>query len=169
MAVELELVKKLCKLMITANKGDHFHQLNMQFVAVERGLVRMKLPYSESIVGNPDTGVVYGGALTALLDTCCGMASCSVLDDLVLTPTMDLRIDYMGSAEPGKAIYAEAEVYRSSSSVIFTRGKAYQEDPRRPLAHCVANFFRLTGETAEQISNTFKPFLDTVEVDQWPV
>lgn len=165
MAVDLELVKKLCKLMISVNPGDHFHQLNMQFMAVERGVVRMKLPFSQRLVGNPDTGIIHGGALTALLDTCCGMAACSVADDIVLMPTMDLRIDYMGSAEPGKSVYAEAEVYRSAKSVIFARGKAYQEDPRRPLAHCVANFYRLSGDAAAEITQTFKPYLENVEVD----
>ncbi len=167
MAVDIVLVKKLSKLMVTANKGDHFHQLGLEFIHMETGACEMRLPYSPDIVGNPDTGVVHGGAITALLDTCCGMACASVLDDIGLTPTMDLRIDYMGAAEPGQDIYARADVYRSSQSVLFARGRAYtkgQED--RPAAHCIANFIRLDDEVLKNLSEQFRPFLDAVELDE---
>jgi len=165
-AVDILQVKKLSKLMVTANKGDHFHQLGLKFTSMNTGNCEMLLPYSDRIVGSPETGVVHGGAITALLDTCCGMACATVLDDIGLTPTMDLRIDYMGSAEAGHDIYARADVYRSSQSVLFARAKAYlkgQED--RPIAHCVANFIRLDEELLKNLSETFKPFLEGVEVD----
>ncbi|MCV6615349.1 MAG: PaaI family thioesterase [Cellvibrionaceae bacterium] len=166
MAVEINLVKKLAKLMVTANKGDHFHQLGLAFTTMETGVCEMVLPYSDRLVGNPETGVVHGGAITALLDTCCGMAAGSVLEGLGLTPTMDLRIDYMGAAEPGVDIHARADIYRSSQSVIFARARAYhqgQED--RPIAHCVANFIRLDPEVIKNISDSFMPFLEGVEAD----
>ncbi len=87
--------------------------------------------------------------MTALLDTACGYAACTTLNYLALTPTIDLRIDYMRPAEPGKAIYAEGEVYRTASNVIFTRGIAYQEDKSKPVAHAVANFAVMGSETFE--------------------
>lgn len=166
MPVDITLVKKLSKLMITANKGDHFQTLGLKFTAMETGYCEMHLPYGEHLVGNPETGVVHGGAITALLDTCCGMACATMLEDVGLTPTMDLRIDYMGIAKPGVDIYARADVYRSSQSVLFSRAKAYhkgQED--RPIAHCVANFIRLDDEVSKNLSKTFKPFLEGVESD----
>ena len=43
------------------------------------GRGRMRLPYSAQLVGNPDTGVVHGGVITALLDQACGMAVGSAL------------------------------------------------------------------------------------------
>ncbi len=166
MAVDIVLVKKLAKLMVSANKGDHFHQLGLEFTHLETGACEMRLPYNERIVGNPDTGVVHGGAITALLDTCCGMASATVLEDVGLTPTMDLRIDYMGVAEPGQDIYARADIYRSSQSVLFARGRAYTKGCEdRPVAHCVANFIRLDDEVLKNLSEQFKPFLEAVEVD----
>lgn len=166
MPVDITLVKKLSKLMITANPGDHFQTLGMKFTGMATGSCDMLLPYGEHLVGNPDNGVVHGGAITALLDTCCGMASATMLEDVGLTPTMDLRIDYMGIAEPGVDIHARADVYRSSQSVLFCRAKAYhkgQED--RPIAHCIANFIRLDDEVLKGLSDTFKPFLEKVEID----
>ena len=58
------------------------------------------LPYSLQIVGNPETGVIHGGALTSLMDTACGMATLCVLPEFEVCPTLDLRIDYMHAAEP---------------------------------------------------------------------
>lgn len=110
--------------------------------ADEKGLV-LRLPYSESIIGNPVTGVVHGGAITTLMDTCCGISTVCFLPDFEICPTLDLRIDYMHPAEPGKDIFGFAECYRLSPTVIFTRGIAYQDDRNEPIAHVVGTFMRM--------------------------
>lgn len=118
--------------------------------ATEDGLV-LKLPYSELIVGNPETGVVHGGAITTLMDTCCGISAMCYLDEFEFCPTLDLRIDYMHPAEPGQPIYGFAECYRITSTVIFARGVAYQHDRNEPLAHVVGTFMRMgRGQYGEQ-------------------
>lgn len=149
--------------MAKANPGDHFHALGMRFTAVEEGGAKMQLPYSDAIVGNPETGVVHGGVITALLDSCCGFAAISCLDHLCFCPTLDLRIDYMGMAVPGRTIYAEARVYRSTRHVIFCRGKAYQDDPQKPLAYCVANFAQLDPEVVKNLDAQIVAVLDSME------
>lgn len=123
--------------------------------ADEQGLI-LKLPYSPAIIGNPVNGVVHGGAITTLLDTCCGISTVCYLPEFEICPTLDLRIDYMHPAEPGKAIYGFAECYRISSTVIFTRGIAYQDDREQPIAHVVGAFMRMgkpdgKGRLARQI------------------
>jgi uncharacterized protein (TIGR00369 family) len=148
--------RQLFELMVTANPGDHFHQLGLAIDAVDVGRVRIRLPYGTHLVGNPDTGVIHGGVLTTMLDTCCGFATVTALAQPELCPTMDLRIDYMRPATVGETLYAEGEVYRVTEQVIFTRGVAYHADRNKPVAHCVANFSRLdkaiAAEMAAQIS-----------------
>jgi uncharacterized protein (TIGR00369 family) len=39
-----------------------------------QGLI-LRLPYSPQIVGNPETGVIHGGAITTLMDTTCGIST----------------------------------------------------------------------------------------------
>ena len=95
------------------------------------------LPYSPQIVGNPQTGVIHGGALTSLMDTACGMSTLCVLPEFEVCPTLDLRIDYMHAAEPHKDVYGFAQCYRVTTDVIFARGFAYQDDPEQPIAHVV--------------------------------
>ena len=101
------------------------------------------LPYNQNIVGDPQTGVIHGGALTSLMDTACGMATLCVLPEFEVCPTLDLRIDYMHPAEPHKPVFGFAQCYRVTTDVIFTRGFAYQDDPQQPIAHVVGTFMRM--------------------------
>lgn len=117
--------------------------------ASEKGLT-LKLPYSEQIVGNPETGVIHGGAITTLLDTTCGISTVCVLPTFEVCPTLDLRIDYMHPAVPYEDVYGFAECYRVTSNVIFTRGIAYQKSPDQPIAHVVGAFMRMGKSLNEQ-------------------
>lgn len=129
---------------------NHCKLLDIQVLDVGFGRLKLVLPYSESIIGNPETGVIHGGALTTLMDTACGFAAICALDEPGICPTLDLRIDYMRPAEPGLAVIGNAEAYRISQNVIFARGVAYHEgDEANPIAHCMASFMRLDSKTAE--------------------
>lgn len=122
----------------------HSKVLGMELVDVAPDGIVVRMPYSEKIIGNPETGVIHGGAITTLMDQACGLAVAAALaPEFDITPTIDLRIDYMRPAEPGKDVYAFVEAYRKTRQVVFTRGIAYHEDRNRPIAHCVANFTRM--------------------------
>lgn len=102
----------------------------------------VRVPYADHLVGDPDTGVVHGGVLTALLDNACGLAvrPQDASTEGVALATLDLRIDYMGAAEPHKDILAEAVCYKRTRHIAFVRATAYQSSPQDPIATCVATF-----------------------------
>lgn len=138
----------------------HCKQLGITAVEAGRGRLKLALPYSEKIIGNPDTKVIHGGVLTTLMDTACGFAAVLGLDEPSIAPTLDLRIDYMCAATPGKTVIGEAIAYRVTSTVIFARGTAYHEDnPDKPIAHCTASFMRISAE-AKQAEETRKTGAD---------
>ncbi len=141
MNLKLAIFKPMLKLAM--ERTGHGAALGFELTRVGRGEVEMSFPYKEETVGNPVTGVVHGGVIVSLLDTCCGCAAISVLKRPSVTPTMDLRLDYMHPAEPGQPIYVSAKVYRDTSNVIFCRGSAWQDYPENPIAHCVATFMRV--------------------------
>jgi uncharacterized protein (TIGR00369 family) len=99
-----------------------------------------RLPYSEKLVGNPDTGVLHGGAITALLDGASGAAVFAALEEFVPIATLDLRIDYLRPAEPGRDVLARAHCYKMAKNVAFTRAVAYHDDEANPIAHSVGTF-----------------------------
>ena len=98
------------------------------------------VPYSDKLVGNPDTGVLHGGAITALLDAASGAAVFASLTDWVPIATLDLRIDYLRPAEPGRDVMAQASCYKMTKHVAFTRAVAYHDDPEHPIASSVGTF-----------------------------
>ncbi|MFT6916531.1 MAG: hypothetical protein ACJAWL_002871 [Motiliproteus sp.] len=168
MPAPLDKIRQLCQLMFTANPGDHFHALGIAFTDIQQGKIKSQLPYRHAIVGNPENGLIHGGALTALLDTSCGFAAVTALEQLTLCPTLDLRIDYMRPAKPGLTIYAEAEAYRVTANVIFCRGLAYQEDKNNPIAYCTANFTRMDAEVERTMSAQLEQLLETAGAASTP-
>ncbi|MBM3650625.1 MAG: PaaI family thioesterase [Alphaproteobacteria bacterium] len=118
----------------------HNKALGLKVVAVRRGFAAMQLEWREELVGNPETGVLAGGPLTAMLDGCCGMAVATMLKEAAPFATLDLRIDYVKPATPGQAVIAEAECYRITRSVAFTRAFAHHGDAKDPIAAAAGTF-----------------------------
>ncbi|MBM3645578.1 MAG: PaaI family thioesterase [Alphaproteobacteria bacterium] len=118
----------------------HNKALGIEVLDVSRGMASMRLAWRPELVGNPETGVLAGGPVTAMLDACCGMAVASMLDAPRPFATLDLRIDYVRPAVPGEPVIAEAECYRLTRSVAFTRAFAHQGDPKDPVAAAAGTF-----------------------------
>ena len=108
--------------------------LGGEILEIGGGKSRMRLPYAPHLVGNPDTGVVHGGVITAMLDQTCGVAVASALKEIMPFATLDLRIDYMKPAKPHVDIFVEAECLKVTHEVAFTRGIAYQTSRDEPIA-----------------------------------
>lgn len=106
----------------------------------EKGVATLSVAYRDELVGDPDTGVIHGGVISTLLDTGCGLAAITSTGMAGGIATLDLRIDYMRSAEPGKAIFARCECYRVTRSVAFARGVAFEDDPDNPVATAAGAF-----------------------------
>ena len=118
----------------------HAEEIGMRMHDAERGRSLITIPYDEKLVGDPETGVVHGGVVTTLLDTGCGVASISRTGLLGAIATLDLRIDYMRPAKPGKMLTAACECDRVTRSVAFARGVASDEDPDDPVATAAGAF-----------------------------
>lgn len=130
----------------------HSKALGLKIIAVRRGFGSMQLDWREELVGNPETGVLAGGPLTALMDSCCGMSVATMLKEPAPFATLDLRIDYVRPAEPGRAVIAEAECYRITRSVAFTRAFAHHGDAKDPIAAAAGTFMLGTKGQANRPS-----------------
>lgn len=131
--------------------------LGIEITRFEPGRIWGKVPYREDLIGDPETGVIAGGVITTLLDQVCGTAAVSGMRSPVPVATIDLRIDYMRPATPGRDVHAEAHCYKLGKSVAFVRAVAYDDTPDNPVAHAVAAFMVNSNNGRKMGANLRKP------------
>ena len=116
----------------------------------------LKVPYRPEMVGDPETGVIAGGVVTTLLDHASGQAVHAALSEWTSIATLDLRIDYMRPAQPGRDVLARAHCYKVTRSVAFVRAVAYEDDPDDPIAAAQAAFM-LDSSAGKKPGANLKP------------
>ena len=102
--------------------------------------VELGLPYSSALVGMPESGILASGPIISLMDMATSLAIWVRLGRFRHQATLDMRVDYLRPAAPGRDIVGRGECYGETRSVGFVRGVAHDGDPADPLAHVSATF-----------------------------
>ena len=118
----------------------HNAALGLQMERYDADRVIARLPWAPHLVGNPDEGILHGGAISAAMDALCGAAVFAVLADAMRIATLDLRIDYLRPASSGADVWCEATCYRVTRKIAFARGIAHQGDPTEAVASVAGTF-----------------------------
>jgi len=140
MAAPLDDAARLAAARNFSDAVPHNRALGIRPIAMSAGEACFELPYHPQLVGNPDTGVLHGGAITSLLDAASGAAVFATLEKWAPIATLDLRIDYLRQAEPARDVRCRATCYKMTRNVAFTRAIAYHDDEADPIASSVGTF-----------------------------
>lgn len=147
-----QLVEKWRQLTVIS---PYSRELGLTLHSVRPDWCVIKVPYDERLIGNPQTGVLHGGVVTALLDSCYGLAIFVRLNHLRGMATLDLRIDYLKPATPGRDVLGGAICYKLTHEFAFVRASAYHDSPDDPIATSVA-IFMFTGGPVLSLDEAFK-------------
>lgn len=132
--------------------SPHAVDLGIELVRIAPGEAVLRAAYREDLIGDPETGVMHGGVVTALLDHASGTAAFAGLGGDKATATLDLRLDYMRPATPGRDVIAEARTVKVSGLIAFVAAVAHDGDAEDPVATAHAAFMvtRVSQDAAER-------------------
>lgn len=125
--------------------SGHAGEIGLHYVAHGEDWAELRFDYKPQLAINTETGILASGPIISLIDSACGAAIMAKIRQLRPMATLDLRIDYVRAAPPGRSITARGTCYRISRSVAFVRCMAHDGDPDDPVAHALATFF-FTGD-----------------------
>jgi uncharacterized protein (TIGR00369 family) len=129
--------------------SPHAAALGFQLETITPNGASIRAPYREDLIGDPETRVLHGGVVTALLDHACGMAAFAAMGGKKANATLDLRLDYMRPARPGEDVLAEAECVKVSGLFAFVSAIAHDGNRDDPVARATAAFMvTKAGEAA---------------------
>lgn len=121
-------------------KYGHNGALGTYYVAHGADWVELALDYDQRFIGNPETGVLASGPIFSLMDMATSMSIWARTDIFRPQATLDMRVDYLRPATPGKTVFGRGECYRVARRIAFVRGQAHDGDPADPIANVAATF-----------------------------
>ena len=122
------------------NGRGHGGFVGLRYVNHGDDWIEIALPWRADLVGVAETGVLASGPIITLLDNATSMSVWVKSGSFRPQATLDLRLDYVRAATPGKTVIARAECYRLTRSAAFVRGLAHDGDPADPVAHAAGVF-----------------------------
>ena len=125
--------------------GGHGAALDLRYHAHGPDWIELALPYSTRLIGDPETGVLASGPIIALMDMATSIAIWCRRGQFAPHVTLDLRIDYLRPAVPGRTVIGHGECYRLTRAISFVRGQAHDGDPADPIAHVSGTFMNMDG------------------------
>jgi uncharacterized protein (TIGR00369 family) len=132
-----KLIRMMSRMGHNARIGIGYHGHGEDWVSLE-------LPWRDDLVGDPATNILASGPVFTLMDMAASLSVWITTGVFRPQATLDMRVDYLRPAEPGKTVIGRGECYKLTKSIAFIRGEAHDGDPARPLAH-VAGTYIFTG------------------------
>lgn len=127
-------------LFFARRQGGHGERLRIGYRAHGADWCDLILPFSPDLIGDATRGVLASGPIVALLDMATSIAVWLKRGEFLPHATLDLRVDYLRAAIPGRDVIGHGECYRLTRSIAFVRGIAHDGDPDDPIAHVAGTF-----------------------------
>lgn len=126
-------------------RNGHNRLLGVGYHAHGADWVELSLPYQERLASDAASGILASGPIVTLMDMATSLSIWLKRGVFQPQATLDLRIDYLRPATPGRTVIGRGECYRLTKSIAFVRGQAHDGDPDRPVAHVAGTYMFTAG------------------------
>jgi uncharacterized protein (TIGR00369 family) len=126
-------------------RNGHNADIGVQYGGHGDDWAELILPYAEKLVSDPATGILASGPIFTMMDMSATLAIWLAAKKFVPQATLDMRVDYLRPATPGKTVHGRCECYRLTRAIAFVRGQAHDGDPADPLAHVAGTYMFTAG------------------------
>jgi uncharacterized protein (TIGR00369 family) len=130
---------------LKARFGGHAGELGQRYIGHGEDWAELAFDYNPRLAMIASNGVLASGPIISLIDSASGLSIIAKIKRIRPLATLDLRIDYLRSAPPGRSITARATCYRVTRHVAFVRCEAHDGDPDDLVAVSMSSFF-FTGD-----------------------
>ena len=131
----------MADLTMNFGKSNHIGVMGLRIVDQGDDWAELAFDYDSRFAMSAGSGILASGPIISLIDSASGAAIVARNKKFRPMATLDLRIDYMRAAVPGRSITARATCYRITRNVAFVRCEAHDGDPADPVASAMASFF----------------------------
>ncbi len=128
------------RFMAYVRKVGHGGAIGIAYCDHGEDWAELSLPYDARLIGMTDSGIIASGPIVSLMDMATSLAIWIRLGTFRHQATLDLRVDYLRPATPGKTIIGHGICYAATKSVAFVRGFAHDGDAEDPLASVTGTF-----------------------------
>ena len=122
--------------------GQHGHNgfLGLRYIGHGDDWGELALDYDARFTSDAASGILASGPILTLMDLATSFAIWVRTDGFTPQATLDLRIDYLRAAIPGRTVIGHGECYRITRRVAFVRGYAHDGNADDPVAHVAGTF-----------------------------
>ena len=126
--------------MSYVRKVGHGGAIGIAYVGHGEDWAELSLPYDERLIGMAESGIIASGPIISLMDMATSIAIWVRIGRFRHQATLDMRVDYLRPATPGRTLVGRGECYAVTRSVGFVRGTAHDGDAADPVAHVGGTF-----------------------------
>ena len=105
----------------------------------------LAIPYDTRLASDTKSGIMASGPILTVMDMVTSMSIWLKTGKFKPQATLDLRVDYLRPATPGRTIIGRGECYALTRSIAFVRGFAHDGDPAKPVAHVAGTYMFTAG------------------------
>lgn len=121
--------------------NGHNRLIGTKYHAHGEDWCELALPYSKALVSDVGTGILASGPILTVMDMVTSMSIWLKTRTFQPQATLDLRIDYLRPATPGKTVIGRGQCYHVTRSIAFVRGQAHDGNPDRLIANVTGTYF----------------------------